>query len=128
MNTQKLTKKSIEAIESAQSIAVANSNQQIDQPHILSALLEQEEGLIPQLLQAMGADVKAITADAAAAVDGLPKVTGSGARQAGSVYVTQDLDKALLQILGDTLKYLNSIDSPIDPMTQKTYEFYQGKE
>ncbi len=40
----------------------------------------------------------------------------------------QDLDKALLQILGDTLKYLNSIDSPIDPMTQKTYEFYQGKE
>ena len=95
MNTQKLTKKSIEAIESAQSIAVANSNQQIDQPHILSALLEQEEGLIPQLLQAMGADVKAITADAAAAVDGLPKVTGSGARQAGSVYVTQDLDKAL---------------------------------
>ena len=40
----------------------------------------------------------------------------------------QYLDKALLQILGDTLKYLNSIDSPIDPMTQKTYEFYQGKE
>ncbi len=40
----------------------------------------------------------------------------------------QDLDKALLQVLGDTLKYLNSIDSPIDPMTQKTYEFYQGKE
>ena len=40
----------------------------------------------------------------------------------------QDLDKALLQILGDTLKYLNSIYSPIDPMTQKTYEFYQGKE
>ena len=57
MNTQKLTKKSIEAIENAQSIAVANSNQQIDQPHVLSALLEQEEGLIPQLLQAMGADV-----------------------------------------------------------------------
>ena len=36
----------------------------------------------------------------------------------------QDLDQALLQILGDTLHYLNSIDSPIDPMTQKTYDYY----
>ena len=95
MNTQKLTKKSVEAIENAQSTAVANSNQQIDQLHILSALLEQEEGLIPQLLQAMGTDVKAMSADVSAAVDGLPKVTGSGARQAGSVYITQDLDKAM---------------------------------
>ena len=95
MNTQKLTKKSVEAIENAQSTAVANSNQQIDQLHILSALLEQEEGLIPQLMQAMGTDVKVMSADVSAAVDGLPKVTGSGARQAGSVYITQDLDKAM---------------------------------
>lgn len=40
----------------------------------------------------------------------------------------QDLDQALLQILGDTLRYLESINSPIDPMTQKTYEYYLGKE
>ena len=39
----------------------------------------------------------------------------------------QDLDKALLQILGDTLKYLNSIESPIDPMTQKTYDYYKER-
>ena len=40
----------------------------------------------------------------------------------------QDLDQALLQVLGDTLHYLESINSPIDPMTQKTYEYYLGKE
>ena len=40
----------------------------------------------------------------------------------------QDLDQALLQVLGDTLHYLESINSPIDPMTQKTYQYYLGKE
>lgn len=40
----------------------------------------------------------------------------------------QDLDQALLQVLDDTLHYLESINSPIDPMTQKTYEYYLGKE
>ena len=40
----------------------------------------------------------------------------------------QDLDQALLQVLGDILHYLESINSPIDPMTQKTYEYYLGKE
>ena len=72
MNTQKLTKKSVEVIQSAQNNAVANSYQHIDLLHILSALLEQEEGLIPQLLQAMGADVRAMTADADVAVNALP--------------------------------------------------------
>ena len=40
----------------------------------------------------------------------------------------QDLDQALLKVLDDTLHYLESINSPIDPMTQKTYEYYLGKE
>lgn len=43
-------------------------------------------------------------------------------------FAFQDLDQALLQVLGDTLHYLESINSPIDPMTQKTYEYYLGKE
>lgn len=95
MNTQKLTKKSIETIEAAQSIAVKNNNQQIDQCHILLALLEQEDGLIPQLLQSMETDVKSVGERAAKLVDGVPKVTGSGARELNSVYITSELDRAL---------------------------------
>ena len=50
MNTQKLTQKSLEAIQSANGLAIENQNQQIEQVHLLSALLGQEGGLIPQLL------------------------------------------------------------------------------
>lgn len=95
MNTQKLTKKSIETVEAAQSIAVKNNNQQIDQCHILLALLEQEDGLIPQLLQSMEVDVRTVEERAAKLVDGVPKVTGSGARELNSVYITSELDRAL---------------------------------
>ncbi|MBD5103898.1 MAG: ATP-dependent chaperone ClpB [Ruminococcaceae bacterium] len=95
MNTQKLTKKSIETVETAQSIAVKNNNQQIDQCHILLALLEQEEGLIPQLLQSMEVNAVSVTESAAKIVDGVSKVTGSGARGLNSVYITSELDRAL---------------------------------
>ena len=94
MNTQKLTQKSNEAIRTAQSIAISYSNQQIDQLHILLALLTQQDGLIPQLLKNMGIDEGAMTEQAEKAVNELPKVTGSG-RRADEVYITQDTDKAL---------------------------------
>ena len=95
MNTQKLTKKSMEILQSAQTIAVQNNNQQVDQCHILLALLQQEEGLIPQLLQSMNIDTRLLTTQAESIVDGVPKVTGSGAREMNSLYITQDADRAL---------------------------------
>ncbi len=94
MNTQKLTQKSVEAIQNAQSIAVEHSNQQIDQLHLLLALLTQEEGLIPQLIRSMGIDERAVTEQTEQCVDGLPRVTGSG-RRPDEVYITQDTDRAL---------------------------------
>lgn len=94
MNTNKLTQKSIEVIQNAQSIAVSNSNQQIDQLHILLALLSQQDGLIPQLLSKMGVDDNAVREETERCVDGLPKVTGSG-RRPDEVYITPDTDKAL---------------------------------
>ncbi len=94
MNTQKLTQKSVEAIQNAQSIAISHSNQQIDQLHILLSLLTQQDGLIPQLLKSMGIDSAAMEKQAEAYVNGLPKVMGSG-RRADEVYITADLDKAL---------------------------------
>ncbi len=94
MNTNKLTQKSLEVIQEAQSIAVSNSNQQIDQLHILLALLSAEDGLIPGLLEKMGIDVPTVREQTERCVNGLPKVTGSG-RRADEVYITPDTDKAL---------------------------------
>lgn len=101
MNTQKLTKKSLEILQSAQTTAVQNNNQQIDQCHILLALLKQEEGLIPQLLQSMNVELKLFTDQAEKIVDGVPKVTGSGARDMNSIYITQDADRALTAAEGE---------------------------
>ena len=94
MNTNKLTQKSMEVIQEAQNIAVSNSNQQIDQLHLLLALLSNEDGLIPELLSKMGIDAPAVREQTEQCVDRLPKVTGSG-RRADEVYITQDTDKAL---------------------------------
>ena len=94
MNTQKLTQKSVEAIRNAQSIAISNSNQQVDGIHVLLSLLNQESGLIPQLLQSMNIDSGAMKVQAEKCVNELPKVTGSG-RRPDEVYITADLDKVL---------------------------------
>ncbi|MBQ8842775.1 MAG: AAA family ATPase, partial [Ruminiclostridium sp.] len=94
MNTQKLTQKSIEVIQNAQNIAVSNSNQQIDQLHLLLSLLTQQDGLIPQLIKSIGADEAAMSEQAEKYVSELPKVTGSG-RRPDEVYITADTDKAL---------------------------------
>ena len=94
MNTQKLTQKSLEAIQSANGLAIENQNQQIEQVHLLSALLGQEGGLIPQLFEKMGVSVDNVQIQLKNAIDNLPAVTGSG-RKADEVYVSQDVDRAL---------------------------------
>ena len=78
MNAQKFTQKSLEAIQSAQSIALSHQNQQIEQVHLLAALLQQDGGLIPQLLKKMGVTVESLDAAVEAEIDKLPAVTGSG--------------------------------------------------
>lgn len=94
MNAQKFTQKSLDAINSAQSTAIEYQNQSVEQEHILYALLEQESGLIPQLFTKMGADSSSLTREVTKLVAALPRVTGSG-REANTVYITQDVDKAL---------------------------------
>ena len=94
MNTNKLTQKSTEVIQQAQSIAVSYSNQQIDQLHILLALLSDENGLIPGLVTKMGIDEAEVRARTEDFVSQLPRVTGTG-RRADEVYITQDTDRAL---------------------------------
>jgi len=94
MNAQKLTQKSLEAIQAANGLAVENQNQQIEQVHLMSALLGQEGGLIPQLFEKMGVAVDNVQIQLKRAIDQLPAVTGS-CRKADEVYVSQDVDRAL---------------------------------
>ena len=92
MNTQKLTQKSIEVIQKAQSIAIDNQNQQIEQVHILGALLTVDDSLIKQILKRMKVNDN-FENSVMDEVRKLPKVMGS--RKMDSVYVAQDVDEML---------------------------------
>ncbi len=94
MNAQKLTQKSVEAIQRAQELSIERQNMQLEQAHLLLALLTQEDGLIPQLLTKMDVDAEGFAAAAESAVNGIPHVSGPG-REAGKIYVSEDLDHAL---------------------------------
>lgn len=94
MNAEKLTQKSLEAIQSANSLAIENENQNIEQVHLLYALLDQENGLIPQLFEKMGVSVDNLQIQLKSKIDALPAVTGSG-RKMNEVYVSHAVDQAL---------------------------------
>ena len=94
MNMNQFTQKSLEAIQAAQSLAVEYGNQQIEQPHLLCALIGQEGGFIPQLLTNRGLTVESFQAAARHEVEKLPKVSGAG-READKVYISSGVDKAL---------------------------------
>ena len=94
MNVNKLTQKSLEAVQSAQSIAVSHNNQQVDQEHLCAALLDQEDSLIKSLIERMKCDANGFAGAVGAAIAKLPQVTGTS-READKIYVTQELDKAL---------------------------------
>ncbi|MBQ9270326.1 MAG: ATP-dependent chaperone ClpB [Oscillospiraceae bacterium] len=105
MNVQKFTQKSMEAIQLAQNIATEHDNQQIEQCHILLALLMQENGLVPQLLTKMGITVPSFVSATQELVAQLPAVTGSG-READKVYINRDVDSALTEAeqVADSMK------------------------
>ena len=98
MNMNQFTQKSLEAIQNAQNIATQHGNQQIEQSHLLLALVDQEGGFIPQLLTNMGLTVESFRAAVRHEVEKLPKVSGSG-READKVYISAGVDKAMNQAL-----------------------------
>ncbi len=93
MNIQKFTQKSVEAIQKAQSIAIENQNSQIEQEHLLLALLEQDNSLIKELLKKIGISEnfeEAVKSE----ISKKPQMTG-GSRPNDSIYVSQDVDQVL---------------------------------
>ena len=95
MNAQKFTQKSLEAIQEAQSLATEYQNMQIEQEHLLAALMSQEDGLIAQMLKKMETDVSGLRGAVQNKVERLPRVTGPG-REQGKIYISQDVDRALV--------------------------------
>ena len=94
MTPQNFTQKSLEAVQTAQSIATTYGSQQVEQCHLLLALLEAENGLVPQLITGMGLTLPSFHAAARALVERQPRVSGPG-REPGKIYISQGVDQAL---------------------------------
>ncbi|MBQ3850437.1 MAG: AAA family ATPase, partial [Clostridia bacterium] len=94
MNTNRLTQKSIEAIQKAQSLAASNSNTMIEQVHLLYALVSQNEGLIPALLKKLGAEPSMLANDAMNAIGGLARISGGTQEGYASAQLGAALDAA----------------------------------
>lgn len=101
MDTNKFTKKALDAINAAQNLALERHHQQLCKEHIAYALLNDEEGLIPRLVTKCGADAPQLLREIDRILSQMPSVTGSGA---GEVYLSQDASLMLSQAEKDAKK------------------------
>ena len=95
MNAEKFTRKSLEALQLAQQTALKYGNMQIEQAHLLYAMLTQEGGLTPEILKKLGVNVESFKDECLRAIERTPKVSGSG-RDMDKVYVSSDVNNALM--------------------------------
>jgi len=95
MDMSKLTQKSQEAVAQAQALAVRLGHQEIDGEHLLMALAEENEGLVPRLLQRMDVPVESFREALHKELDRRPKVSGPGA-EPGKIFVTQRFQRLLV--------------------------------
>ncbi len=134
MNVNKFTRKTMEAIQDAQSLAVAHSNQSIEQVHLLLALLRQQGGLIAQLLKKMGKTPESLEAALEEKIKRLPGVTGPG-READKFLISRAVDQVFVQAeeVADSMKdefvsvehiFLAMIDRP-DPTIRELLQTYR---
>lgn len=96
MDMNKLTQKSQEAIYDAQSTAISNGQQEVDVEHLIIALLKQEQGLIPKLMQRMNVPLENLKNAIDQELKKRPRVSGAG-QESGKVYISQRLSKLLVE-------------------------------
>ena len=101
MDTNKFTKKALDALNAAQNLALERHQQQICKEHVAYALLNDEEGLIPKLVTKCGADAPQLLREIDRLISQMPSVTGSGA---GEAYLSQDCSLMLSQAEKDAKK------------------------
>lgn len=95
MNMNNFTQKSFEVLQTAQELAVENSNMRIEAEHLLLSLMTTDGSLIPSLIEKMGLDRQKLTDNARKLVDNLPKVSGSG-YQTSQIGISGELEKILI--------------------------------
>ena len=96
MNMNQFTQKTVEALQRAQALAIEYQHMQVEQEHLMIALLEDKNGLISQLLQKMGLNVEGLRKAVTDSLGRIPRVSGPG-READKVYISQDVEKSLLE-------------------------------
>ncbi|SFU73248.1 ATP-dependent Clp protease ATP-binding subunit ClpB [Clostridium sp. DSM 8431] len=96
MDIDKMTLRVQKALSDANVIAVRNDHQQIETIHVFAALMEQEDGLIPNILNKMGISTKEVTAKINSKLSSMPKVLGEGANSSG-VYITRQVESVLVK-------------------------------
>ncbi len=122
MNSQRLTQKSLEAIQTAQKLTTEYKNQHLDLCHLLLALITQEDGLIPELLKKQGINLEGLIQAVKKEVEKLPKVSGMN-REIDKIYISQEVDQVLLlaEKIADSMKddyisvehiFISIIDNP----------------
>ncbi|MBC2580207.1 ATP-dependent chaperone ClpB [Clostridium sp. DJ247] len=107
MNVEKLTIKVQQALNEAQAVAVRNNHQQVDTIHLFSALMSQEDGLIPNIFGKMGVNIKSLNSEIDKVLSRMPKVLGTGA-QAASVYATRRLEDVFVKAENTANKFKDS--------------------
>lgn len=95
MNIEQMTQKTREALQAAQRIAVEYSNNAVEQEHLLAALAQQQDGLIPQMLQTLGVDAKCLCQCGFAEGRGSAPRDWAPGRDPEKIYISGDLDRAL---------------------------------
>ncbi|GKX31065.1 chaperone protein ClpB [Vallitalea longa] len=103
MDMNRFTQKSLEGVKDAQTIAVSNGNIEIMPEHLLLALLKQENGLIPRILDKMGKNINELIVELEDYVNKMPRVSGPG-REAGKVYISETTDKIFVAALKEAEK------------------------
>ena len=107
MNVEKMTLRVQQALNDANLTAVRFNHQQIEIIHLFSALVEQEDGLIPNILTKMDINLKLLKLDIKEALDKMPKIMGEGANNS-SVYITRQLEEVLVKAEDISNKFKDS--------------------
>ena len=92
MRFDKFTIKSQELIQNAQGLASQHNNQQIEPEHLISAMLAEEKGMATAMLHKLGVAPDSVAKDMSAAVDKLPKISGTGR---GDAHISQTTNEVL---------------------------------
>ncbi|MEG1002226.1 ATP-dependent chaperone ClpB [Clostridium sp.] len=107
MNVDKMTLRVQQALNEANLIAVKNDNQQMDVIHLFASLVEQQDGLIPNIFTKMGVSVKALESSIKEGLDLIPKVQASSGAET-NVYITRQVEKVLIKAEDISKKFEDS--------------------